>query len=78
MLMHAEKGVNVAKMISTKTMEEQKATRAINKDGLNGERALALLTIREDMSTQFKEMTGLPCPMTMMGEHGLKNVRFLS
>merc|ERR1719452_140645 len=75
MLMHAEKGVNVAKMISTKTMEEQKATRAINKDGLNGERALALLTIREDMSTQFKEMTGLPCPMTMMGEHGLKNIK---
>merc|ERR1719154_634394 len=75
MLMHAEKGVNVAKMISTKTMEEQKATRAINKDGLNGERALALLTIREDMSSQFKEMTGLPCPMTMMGEHGLKNIK---
>jgi len=75
MLMHAEKGVNVAKMISTKTMEEQKALRAINKDGLNAERALALLTIKEDMSTQFKEMTGLPCPMTMMGEHGLKNIK---
>ena len=74
MLAHMEMGADLVKMITGNTMEELKAQRAINKDGLNGDRALQLLTIKEDMSTKFKEMTGMPCPMTMMGKAGLNNV----
>ena len=68
------KAMEVARMTMEKIAEAKDVMRIMASDGNTPELALQLLTIKEDFSTRFTEMTGMPCPLTIMGEQGLENV----
>ena len=72
------KAMEVARMTMEKITEARDVMRTMASDGNTPELALQLLTIKEDFSKRFTEMTGMPCPLTMMGETGLENVSWCS
>ena len=70
-----EMGMELAWMMMGKMTEMMDVTRTMAMDGASPELALQFLTIKEDFSTGFTNITGMPCSMTMMGETGMENVR---
>merc|ERR1719154_85411 len=71
------KAMEVARMTMEKIAEAKDVMRIMASDGNTPELALQLLTIKEDFSTRFTEMTGMPCPLTIMGEQGLENIKYM-